>query len=131
MDQGALVMPQLDAGARLVNEFDKYAPVRAAFWLKPRDEGEWYLYLASDQIDDSNFDVAYGEVLRLTGKTPTPWLDPLQVKVISADAPLAKAVLAILARYPGKVPTRYQGRELGGVPVEEVYIYPTPAPLPV
>jgi hypothetical protein len=131
MDQGALVMQQIDAGARLVNEFDKYAPVRAAFWLKARDEGEWYLYLASDQIDDSNFDLAYGEVLRLTGSNPTPWLDPFQVKVISADDRLARAVLAILARYPGKTPTRYHGRELGGISVNEVYIYPTPAPVQV
>jgi hypothetical protein len=129
MDQGALVMPQIDAGARLVNEFDKYAPVRAAFWLKAKDEGEWYLYLASDRIDDSNFDVAYGEVLRLTGKSPTPWLDPFQVKVISAEDRLARAVLELLARFPGKMATRYHGRELGGIPVEEVYIYPTPAPV--
>src|SRR4051794_33297976 len=122
MDQGALVMPQIEAGVRLVNDFDKYAPVRAAFWLKARDEGVWYLYLASDRIDDSNFDVAYGEVLRLTGKNPTPWLDPFQVKVISADDRLVRDVLAVLARYPGKFPTRYQGRDLGGIPVEEAYI---------
>lgn len=131
MDQRALVIPQIDAGARLVNEFDQYAPVRAAFWLKAKDEGEWYLYLASDQIDDTNFDLAYGEVLRLTGSEPTPWLDPFQVKVISAHDRLAQAVLAILAGYPGKTAARYHGRELAGIPVDEVYIYPTPAPVSV
>lgn len=124
-------MAQIDAGARLVNEFDAYAPLRAAFWLKSKDEGEWFLYLASDRIDDTNFDRAYGEVLRLTSKSPSPWLDPFQVKVVAADDPLAKDVIALLAKYPGRGALRYHGRELGGLPVEDVYIYPTPAPVQV
>lgn len=125
-------MPQIDAGAQLVNEFDKYVPVAAAFWLKAKDEGEWFLYLASDRIDDANFDVAYGEVLRLTGASPSPWLDPFQVKVIGASNPLTTAALALRAKAPGsKLPLRYHGREFGGIPVEEVYIYPTPAPVQV
>jgi hypothetical protein len=53
------------------------------------------------------------------------------VKVISAADRLARDVLAILAKYPARTPTRYHGRALGGIPVEEVYIYPTPAPVQV
>ena len=45
----------------------KYKPLQAAFWLKESEEGQWFLYLVSDQIDDTNFDQAYGEVHRLLG----------------------------------------------------------------
>ena len=131
MDQGPVVMPQIDAGARLVNEFDAYKAVCAPFWLKASDDREWSLYLVSDQIDDSNFDLAYEEVLRITGKIPDPWLYPFQVKVVGSDAPVAKDIIAIQQKYPGKMATRFHGRQLGGVTVEEAYIYPNPVPVAV
>ena len=68
MDQGPLVTAQIDAGAELCGEFDKYEPVKIAFWLKASDEEQRYFYIASERIDDTNFDLAYGEVLRLGGQ---------------------------------------------------------------
>jgi len=130
MDQGPLVIQQIDAGARFIHEFAKYTSVQAAFWLKATEDNQWFLYVAGDQINDSNFDMAYGEVLRITAKAPDPWLDPFQVKVIGTDDPLAKAVIEIQKKYPGKIPTRYHGHQLGGLSVEEVYIYPLPITVP-
>ena len=130
MDQGALVIDQIDAGARFLDEFKKYIPVTTAFWLKESDEGEWSLYIASDKITDDNFDVAYGEVLRIAGKLRDPLFDPFQVKLIGADDPLAAAALDITRRYPGPVATRFHGRVFGGLPVEEVYVYPSAAAVP-
>jgi hypothetical protein len=101
-----------------------------AFWLKEGEEGEWSLYVASDQITDDNFDVAYGEVLRIAGQLRDPPFDPFQVKLVGADDPLAKAALDINRRYPGPVATRFHGKVFGGLPVEEVYIYPSPIPVP-
>jgi hypothetical protein len=130
MDQGPLVSERIDAGAKLAREFDKRTPLKAAFWLKESEDGQWVLYLASDQINDSNFDVAYGEVLRLLGPGPHLWLDPFQVKVTGADDPVTKAVLAIQEKFAGKLATRLRNRMLGGVSVDEVYIYPIPVPVP-
>jgi len=130
MDQGPLVTEQIDAGAKFLAEFQKYAPVQAAFWLK-EEEGGWNLYVASDQINDDNFDVAYGEVLRIAGQIQEPWFDPFQVKLISLDDPLAQAALDIRRRYPGRIPTRFHGKTFGGVSVDEVYVYPSPIPVPV
>ena len=130
MDQGPLVIDQIDAGARFLGEFQKYTPVKTAFWLKESDEGEWSLYVASDQITDDNFDVAYGEVLRIAGQRRQPLFDPFQVKLIGADDPLAKAALDINRRNPGPIGTRFHGEVFGGLPVEEVYVYPSPIPMP-
>ena len=63
-------------------------------------------------------------MLRITGNTPDPWLDPFQVKVVGSDAPVAKDVIAAQQKYPGKMATRFHGHQLGGVMVEEAYIYP-------
>jgi hypothetical protein len=124
MDQGPLVIDQIDAGARFLGEFQKYAPVRAAFWLKESDEGEWSLYVASDKITDDNFDEGYGEVLRIAGMLRDTPFDPFEVKLIGVDDPLAKAALDIHRRHPGRVATRFHGKVFGGLPVDEVYIYP-------
>jgi hypothetical protein len=125
-----LVIEQIDAGARFLVEFQKYASVQAAFWLKESDNGEWSLYVASDQINDDNFDVAYGEVLRIAGELRDPHFDPFQVKVLGADDPLAKAALDIQRRYPGPLAARFHGQTFGGLSVEEVYIYPANIAVP-
>jgi hypothetical protein len=65
MDKAILVNEQIDAGREFAEAFNNYQTVDALFWLNPAESSEWELYLASPAINDSNFDVAYGEVLRL------------------------------------------------------------------
>ncbi len=127
MDQGPLVTEQIDAGAKLAGDFDsQYKPLSAAFWLKESEEGRWILYLVSDQIDDSNFDQAYGEVIRLLGRGPHMWLDPFQVKVSGVDDRTAKIVLEIQQKNASRLATRVRERMIGGLSVDEIYIYPIP-----
>src|ERR1700676_5368738 len=126
MDPSPLVNDQVEAGARFLAEFQKYVPVKAAFWLKDSDEREWYLYVASDQITDDNFDVAYGEVGRIAGELRDPLFDVFQVKVLGADDPLAKAASEINGRYARPVATRFHDKMFGGLAVEEGFIYPSP-----
>lgn len=127
MDQGPLVTEQLDAGAKLAQEFGAFMPLQATFWLKERDDGQWYLYLVSDQID-TNLKGAYGEVLRLLGKGSHFWLDPMQVKAVGSDNSLAKAVIAHQQQYPSPYPMRLRTLMLGGVFVDEAVLYPIPLP---
>lgn len=129
MGQKALVTEQIDAGERLIRGFTKTFPVSAAFWLMARESDEWYFYLASDQINDANVDLAYGEVLRLVRPNQSLWIDPFQVKVVATDAPVAKAALDVMRKYPAQIPTRYHGRLFGDLSVDEVYIYPLPLPV--
>src|SRR5205823_4745201 len=83
--------PPSRSASRFLREFDKSVPVCVAFWLKQTGRRYWHLYVASEQITDENIDRAYGEVIRVAGKLQDPWFDPLSVKVIGADTPLAKA----------------------------------------
>jgi hypothetical protein len=129
MDQIPLVIDQIDAGTKFLNEFQSYLPIHVAFWLKEAEEGDWNLYVVSDQITEDNFDVAYGEVVRIAGQLRDPWFDPFQVKLIGANDPLAQAALDIQRRFPGRMPTRFHGKTFGGLSVDEVYIYPSPVPV--
>lgn len=129
MDQNSLVNEQIDAGAELVLRFDKSRPVNAAFWLKLPDDFQWYLYLASDQIDDTNVDLGYGEIVRLVKEMQDPYLDPFQVKLIPTNHPLARAVLDVYKRYPAKIPTRYNQPTLGDRSIDGAYLYALPITL--
>jgi hypothetical protein len=124
MDQGQLVSEETDAGGELVRRLDKYVPVRAAFWVKDSEEGHWYLYIASDQINDTNLGSAYGQVLRLAGELASPYFDPFLVKLIPTSDPLAQAALDIHRRYPGRMSTRFGGTSFGGMGVDGVFLYP-------
>lgn len=128
MVEGPLVTEQIAAGAELARLFDAYAPVRSAFWVQPQSTGEWLLYLVSDQIDDTNFDLGYDEVIRLLDAKPRGWLDLHQVRVAGVDDRVAKAVLALRAKYPGPGPLRLRDRSLGGEFADEVYVYDLPQP---
>jgi hypothetical protein len=130
MDQGPLVGEQIESGAELVNRLRDHFAVEAAFWLKADEDGQWFLYVASSQINDSNVDVAYGSVLQVAAEMPEPKIDPFQVKIVGADHPVARAVLELQRRYPGRMRTRYQGLRLGGLSTADVHIYP-PAAVPV
>jgi hypothetical protein len=126
MDHGPLVSNETDAGAELAREFGQFLPVKVAFWLKASDEEYRYLYIASERINDTNFDLAYREVVRLANRMRSPYLDPFRVKVISAEDPLAKAAVEVNERLPCPLITNFGGKSFGGISVDSVTIYPSP-----
>jgi hypothetical protein len=130
MDPEALVAEQVAAGAEFVNRFNDTVPLKAAFWLKPAETGRWHLYLASERMNDAELRPWYGEVLRLAQDMQNPNLDPFQVKLIGTNDPVARAVMDVYRRYPGKMPIRYNGSFLGDMSIEGAYIYPLPITVP-
>jgi hypothetical protein len=131
MDTNPLVTEEIDAGAELIQRFQDHMPVEAAFWLNPSEEGRWALYIVSPKIDVASFDLGFTEILRLVQEMQTPYIDPFQVRLIGNDDPLAKAAIEANRIFPGPIPTRFRGKNFGGVPVEEVYVYPTQSLAPV
>ena len=130
MDQGSLVGEQIRQGAKFVHALGNYAPLSAAFWLKLSDEGQWYLYLTSPQIDYSNLKAAYAEVWRLLSPGPNPWLHPFQVKLVPNEDPVAREMVDIQQRYASEGDERVRVSMLGGSGVEDGYAYHLPVALP-
>ncbi len=51
-------------------------------------------------------------------------MDPFCVKLVDVNHRVAKAVLEIYRRYPGRVPPRLNSQVFAGTAVNEAYIYP-------
>jgi hypothetical protein len=124
MGEHLLVNEHIDAGAEFVRSFNDYVPVSVACWVNPADAETWYLYVASDQIDDRNILDAYGEVHRRLAAGQIPWLNMFQVKLVSSSDRVARDAIRIRDRFPTPVPTRYQESSLGGLAIDGAYIYP-------
>jgi hypothetical protein len=124
MGQESLVNEQIDAGEEFIRDFNDYVSIAAAFWINPAESEDWYLYIASTEINDGNIRAAYGEVLRRVGSTRNQWLDAFQIKLLNSSDPLATEVVEIQKRYPLKNPTRYNGSSIAGLPIGGAYLYP-------
>lgn len=129
MDQGSLVERQINDGLWIINELSRDGfDVTAAFWLKESENGQWFFYIASQDVDRKGLATAYRTVLDTLKRKPDLWIDRFQVKLIGATNPITQDVLAIRGPQSG-IPTRYFGSRLGNVSIEEAFIYgPLPAP---
>jgi hypothetical protein len=128
MDQAPLVIDEIEAGKEFIKRLHAYRPVKAACWLRSAEAGPRYLYVALEGLTENTTDAAYGEVLRIAEEMKDDYyIDPFRVKLIRTSDPIAKAIVEIYRRFPGRTPPRSPGPVLGGVPVAEAYIYP---PLP-
>ena len=134
MDQRVLVSDEINAGTDLIQNVNKTLPIQAAFWLYETYEGQWFLYLASDQVTDANIRESYGHVLRADQESPNLFLDVFHVKLIPLESPMAQEALATYERYPSTTVTRINRYSFGGLPIAGGYLYPpaiiagTPSP---
>jgi hypothetical protein len=124
MDKGPLVTDEIEAGAAFLTQLNAHWPVRAACWLREDEDEERYLYAALDGLTPKNSGAAYDEVLQISQTMKDHYIDPFRVKLIDVNHRVAKAVLEIYRRYPGRVPPRLNGRVFAGTAVTEEYVYP-------
>jgi hypothetical protein len=126
MAKATLVGQEIDDGFKLIQELkSKNFDITAAFWLKRDEDSSWYLYIASKDVDDRTKPPAYQtvrEAMRALGDDL--WIDPFQIKVISANDPMARDLVATQERYPRAVTSHYGGTRLGDAWIEEAYVYP-------
>ncbi len=60
MDQGSLVEMQIVDGAKIVEKLrDASFDVTAAWWMRTSEEGLWFLYIASKQVEEVGIADAY------------------------------------------------------------------------
>jgi hypothetical protein len=142
MDPNALVIDELDAGKRLVDELRRDGlEIVVAFWARLAEENSWYLYLVSPFVDTDGAAAAYGKVRRAIRRMPELGLEPSEMKVLSPGDAMAKAAAAAIqpkqangpfaVQNPRPFPgiTRFRDTSLGGVSVDAAYIYSPPQPI--
>ena len=99
--------------------------VRSAFWVSSEEPHKSSLFLVIPEVDERGTASVYrklGEVLR---GCPESGLDLADIKAIGTNNPLARDVETLARRGDGRIPMRILGETLGGLPTQEVYVYPT------
>ena len=125
MDTDLLVDDRIDDGQRLIDQLTREEfEVLAAFWIRASEDGLWQLYIASPSIDPEKLGEAYRQVYAALRKLEPSSVSPSDLDLINGANPVARAVIEVRDRYPGKPPTRYHGKRLGNFSIEEAYIYP-------
>lgn len=130
MDTDLLVDNQIDDGQRLDGQrlIDQLTreefEVLVAFWIRISEEGQWQLYLASPAIDPEKMGEAYRKVYSSLRKLEQSCVTASDLNLLNGANPVAQAALRIRDRYPGRSPTRFHGKRLGNISIEEAYIYP-------
>jgi hypothetical protein len=131
VDKEPLVDTLVEDGRRLIERLvEEGIGVKAACWLYEAEEGKWFLSLATPLVgEDEGTKEAYRRVLAVMRRMPEPfWIGTLDVKLISPQHPIARAVQDFHRRHTGPSPIHYDWTQFGGLSVEGVYVYP-PAPV--
>jgi hypothetical protein len=125
MDTIMLVAEQIDEGQSLLARLAREnIPIRAAGWVKPAEEDRWSLYLATPLVEGKGPTGAYREILRVIRQLGLHCLADSAVKLIGENHPIANELLDLLRRNSGRTAIRSRRPLLGGLPVDEVYVYP-------
>jgi hypothetical protein len=124
MDQATLVEPEINDVTRLVDQLrrDDF-DVKAVFWLYTSEADQWFLYIASDTVDQVGITEAYKAVGKATRRLPDLRIDRFQVKLVAPNDPTAKAVIDFQSKQPARLPTRIRATNLGEVYIESAYVY--------
>ena len=131
MDQASLVEQQIDDGQELIDLLLREGfDVSAAAWIKPSEEDRWLLYLVSKEVEERGLTAAYRALHPVLGKLHAPWVSLGDLKLVSPENPVAADIIEINRKDPVRNPTRTRRPQLGGMPIDEAYVYPTPGQMP-
>ena len=124
MDQATLVEPEINDVTRLVDQLrrDDF-DVKAVFWLYTSEADQWFLYIASDTVDQVGITEAYKAVGRAMRRLPDLRISPFQVKLVAPNDSIAKAVIDFQSKQPARLPTRIRATNLGEAYIESAYLY--------
>lgn len=119
-----MVEMQIDGGKALVDSLRNAGfDVTVSGWTKTSEEGDWYLYIASKDVDDGGLADAYRRVYTAIQGKPEFGIDPFEVKLIGRQNPIAKDLLTIRGAGGARLATRSRRPKLGHMSVEETYVY--------
>ncbi len=125
MDTELLVENELEEGQLLIDQLLRDGfDVSVAFWAKTSDDGVWRLFIGSPAAETSEVSFAYQRAYSSLDAIPASTIEPSTITLLHHTGPIAQAALELRDRRPAKKPARYHGRQLGGLSVAEMYIYP-------
>ena len=93
MDTQTLVDDRIQAGQRFITLLvQKNFEVIVACWVKTSEEDDWFLYIASGEVDRKGLAEAYREAYRVLEELDIPWIATSQLKLVRSDDPIVADV---------------------------------------
>jgi len=115
---------QIDGGKALLESLrDAGFDVTVGGWTKSSEEGDWYLYIASQDVDTHGLGDAYRTVYTVIQANPAFGIDPFEVKLVGRQNLIAKDLLGIRGAGAATIATRTRRPKLGLMSVEDTYVY--------
>ena len=122
MDTATLEIELIDDGKKYLDHLRRVGvDVRVAFWALTTEEETWYLYIASRLVDDDGLAAAYRKIYPELARSQVEWVARSDIKLISSQSPIADEAVAF---QDARLATKFGGRKLGNLIVEDAYIYP-------
>jgi hypothetical protein len=123
-----LVDSRIDDGERVVDQLirDNFE-VTVAFWVKLGEYAPWHLYIASPMVKAEKPGQAYPALYASLSKIPNSSVQLSDIKLVNDANPIARDAIMLRLQYPGMMPTKFPGKSLGDLSIEEVYVYPLPS----
>jgi hypothetical protein len=123
MDQATLVANWIDDVPRLIDRIkEDNIDVKAVYWLYTSESDLWYLYIATDVVDQIGITEAYKNVLSAMRQLPNLRVERFRLKLVSPADKVASAIAGFLRMRHGPSPTEIQSSNLGGVYIEHAFV---------
>jgi hypothetical protein len=124
MDTDVLVDGQIAEGEALLEQLIKdNFDVSVAFWVRITPDAIWHLYLGSPQFDPVKSAESYRKVYSSLESIAPITISNIDINIISDKSPIAVAAIKIRDQFPSSSPTKYFGKRLATLPIQEAYIY--------
>jgi hypothetical protein len=124
MDQATLVANQIDDVPRLIDRIkEDNIDVKAVYWLYTSESDLWYLYIATDLVDQIGITEAYKKVLKAMKQLPNLRIERFRLKLVSPADKVASAIVGFARMRRGPSPTEIQSSTLGGMHIEHAFVY--------
>ncbi len=124
MDTQTLVDDRIQAGQRFITLLvRKNFEVIVACWVKTSEEDDWYLYIASGEVDRRGLAEAYREAYTVLEELDIPWIAASQLKLVRSDDPIVVDIQETRLLLTTAFPTVSHRPQLGEISTQEVYIY--------
>jgi hypothetical protein len=123
MVKETLVGIDVEWGSQILGLLDAAKfPVPVALWIRRGEEERWRLLLASPLYDRLGPLEAHRMLVLTLWSSDLDWVSsPLQLQ--STRTPLVRELRRIAKRFPREIGRRLGGQMIGGVWVDEAYVY--------
>ena len=129
VDTATLVEKRKEDGRRLIGLLDqRNIDVTVAAWVKTSEEGSWFLYIATEEVDNKGLVNAYREVYGLLRSIEGTCISTSDIKLVGKKNAITTDLMAVRNRVAHGSGALHS-LSIGSISAEEVYAYPIYEPL--